>query len=125
MDSSAQLLYLFQGRLSECFKKDRVSQMHSYCSLCCRYMYIIKLLWHYMCFEHTIHSIIGWLLPLPAVLVGIFDKHSVYALSYFNPPMCFTRSQNLWYYSAVLVIQLLCAVEVCLLGVIFRVLHKV
>ena len=39
--------------------------------------------------------------------------------------MCFTRSKNLWYYSAVLVIQLLTAVEVCVLGVIFRVLHKV
>ena len=60
-----------------------------------------------------------------AVLVGTFDKHSMYVLSYFNPPMCFTKSQNLWYYSTVLVIQLLIAVEICLLGVTFRVLHKV
>lgn len=63
-------------------------------------------------------------MPLPAVLVAILDDNSKYVLSYFSPPLCFTINWNLWYYSTVLVLQLLIAGLVCVLGIVFRTLHK-
>ena len=51
--------------------------------------------------------------------------HSKYILGQFPPLLCVPKNGNLWYFSSVLVLNVLIAVGVCLFVPMFWIVHKV
>lgn len=74
-----------------------------------------------MCFS----SSTGWLIPLPAVLVALIKPQSKYIISYFPPEFCITSDKDLWFYSTMLVIDVLAVIHMMSLIVVLWVVHKV
>ena len=70
---------------------------------------------------------VGFLIPVPAVIVALAVKDYQYTIVQFPPSVCITKSGDLWFYSANLVIIIILAVTSCLLVITFwRVhIHKV
>ena len=74
----------------------------------------------YFVFNYT-----GWLFPLPSVIVALTMEEYKYVLVQFPPFFCASANMRLWFYSVMLIISIFLAVEVCLLIVMFWVVHKV
>ena len=68
---------------------------------------------------------LGILLPLPAVVVTLADRNFSYTINAFPPLLCVSRSADLTYYSAILVVNVLLAIGVSLFIPMFWVVHKV
>ena len=69
----------------------------------------------------------GFLLPVPAVIVALTQKDYHYTIVTFPPKSCVTKSSELWFYSGNLVIDIIVAVALCLLIIVFWIvrIHKV
>lgn len=66
-----------------------------------------------------------WLVPLPAVLMASTIPEYKYSLAYFPPMLCITRNVNLWFFSTMLVMDVLGIVHMSMLILVFWIVHKV
>ena len=77
----------------------------------------------YVYFMILITVAIGLLLPSPAVIYVL--TRSKYILVQFPPLLCVPKGRDLWYYSTLLVLNVLTAVGACMFVPMFWVVHKV
>lgn len=75
-------------------------------------------------YSHSTTSI-GFLLPLPAVIVALAGEDYKYTIGGFPPSVCITRNSDLLFYSTNLVSDILLAAATCFLIIIFWKVHKV
>lgn len=61
---------------------------------------------------------------MPAVILCLSVKEYEYRIRRFPPTICFSNTTEVWFYSGVLLMDIVVCVGVCLLIVIFFVLHK-
>ena len=64
-------------------------------------------------------------MPLPAVVLALTNKDDGYIISFFPPLFCITRNMDVWFYSTMLVIDVLGVAHMSILVIIFCVVHKV
>ena len=69
--------------------------------------------------------ILGVLIPIPGVLLALLVPEWNYVINDFPPFLCSPQILNLWYYTMNLPINILVAIGVSLLILIFWKLHKV
>ena len=62
-------------------------------------------------------------MPLPPVIVSLIVETYKYNLSRFPPTLC-KSSSDMWFYTAV-IIDVILAIGVCLLIVVFWTIHRV
>ena len=75
--------------------------------------------------SHALYLVAGWLIPLPSVVVALTNQDFKYVLMQFPPLFCASVNMDLWFYAVMIIINILIAIEVCLLLVVFWVVHKV
>lgn len=63
------------------------------------------------------------LTPLPAVIYTLVK--SKYIIAQFPPLLCLPSDSNIWYYSTILVLNVLVGIGVCMFVPMFWVIHKV
>ena len=71
------------------------------------------------------YNVIGFSVPVPAIIVALVEEDYKYTLGGFPPFICVSKSSDLWFYSANLVIDVLLAVASSLLIIVFWKVHKV
>ena len=70
-------------------------------------------------------SLIGFIAPIPGVVFAIVREDLQYTVSDFPPILCIPKSRLLWFYSAMLPMDILFGVGISLLILILWLLHKV
>ena len=70
-------------------------------------------------------SPLGFVLPLPAVIAALANDEFKYIVVTFPPSVCVTQSQDLFFYSIFLALDVLLAAITCLIITVFWSLRKV
>ena len=97
--------------------------------ICCKHVFNAITNWIQKCYIFHILCclipILGVFIPIPGVLLALLVPEWNYVINDFPPFLCSPKNLNLWYYTMNLPINILVAIGVSLLILIFWKLHKV
>ena len=66
----------------------------------------------------------GLVIPLPAVIISLSVEDYKYNIHRFPPSHCISNGP-IWFYSTVVIVDVLVGIEIYLLFVVFWIIHKV